>query len=147
MRYPKIRSQGMPHEQVDGHDQCRVCGELHPKLLLRRVGGLCDDCVQLPVDEIRSALVSDGDRSYYIPVPERKRRRRGPGTPETRRLARAADAAARRRLQSQMPGLFAILRAQERSKRGLEPVQPEWKRIADLELDRELEQTDPGVKP
>ena len=124
--------------QVDGHSPCRGCGELHPKLLLSRVGGLCDGCAKAVSRELASRLeVQDGGRRYLIPIPPRASRHGG-GSPDTRRAARAAAAAAMRRLKQVHPATYAILLADERERRGLAAVDVRQPVVSEAALDADL---------
>lgn len=104
---------------VEGYGYCH-CGDLHPTIALSRSAGTCPKCEGALFDRVAELELSPRRGGYVVPINKRPHRRRRTNASDRRRAAAAARGAAMRRLKNIYPEVFALLYAEERSKRGLE---------------------------
>lgn len=115
--YARAMSKTRPLD-VQGYSCCSHCPELHPSILLWRLGGVCPTCLDAGVRPLRLLEVEVEGRTAIVKLKHRRGGSRG--CRETAKTASKAREAARRRLARLLPDLYAVLVAQERSERGLE---------------------------
>ena len=109
---------------MEGYALC-PCGTWVINEVARRTEGRCVPCYQTHVAPRlhRLELVGDGAR-IQIPRSERRRKpkRDTPQRAARRKLARDSRDAARKRLSAMLPDLYDVVLAEERAKRGLDPL-------------------------
>jgi hypothetical protein len=118
----------LPEQDIAGYASCSHCPEIHPKILLWRLGGVCPDCIDKSIKPLRYIDVRV-DRAGYATMCIRPGKGGSKGSRATKKKAERAKAAALKRLRDLHPDLFAALLAEERALRNLEP----WYVTADLE--------------
>lgn len=105
---------------LEGYRACDGCGELHPKILLSRLGGTCWDCLRRGLEPLRTVVLQVGPNHASYKV-----RRRYPtgtrGNAWAKRQVEKAKQDAYRQLRHFFPDLFDVLYAEARQARGLEP--------------------------
>lgn len=105
--------------KIVGYSNCVFCDALTPDAVYLRSNGWCGTCItegRHPAN--LRALRVDG-RTIPVPV---KRKYGSRGRIETVRLRRNAENAAMRKLKRLYPAVYRILLAEERAKRGLDPL-------------------------
>lgn len=118
----------LPALDVAGYESCSECRELHPKILLWRLGGVCPACIDKGIEPLRLIEVRVA-RAGYATMCLRPKRGGSKGSHKTKKLAERAKMSALKRLRDLHPDLFAAVLAEERAIRGLEP----WYVTADSE--------------
>ena len=109
----------LPAIDVAGHEFCSGCHDLHPRILLWRLGGYCPTCIAEGLKPLRYIQVRV-DRAGYATMCLRPKRGGSKGSKVTKKLAERAKASALKRLRDLHPDLFAAILAEERALRGLE---------------------------
>jgi len=114
---------------VDGHHRCRnpECGALVPEHVSFTTKGLCFQCfVDGPLDRVKQIEVLH--RAQRIPIkvkPSKVKNKKKKRTPEQIVRSHAVTRAKYRamtRLKSVYPDMYDVLYAEERHRRGLDPV-------------------------
>lgn len=118
----------LPATDIAGYARCSNCPELHPQILLWRLGGVCPACITEGIKPLRHIDVRV-DRAGFATMCLRPNRGGSKGSKRTKKQAERAKMAALKRLRDLHPDLFAALLAEERESRGLEP----WFVTADSE--------------
>jgi hypothetical protein len=121
---------------VQGYTQCSNCPELHPKILLWRLGGVCPECIDAGIRPLRHLEVEIEGRTALVKL--RHRHSGSRGSKSTSKQAEKARLAAQRRLAVLFPDLFDAILAEERAIRCLEPwyVTAEGRKLDFEELQR-----------
>lgn len=103
--------------KIEGYGWCGKCGGLTPDAVLAKSNGWCGFCTgQGRIGPVRRITV-DG-KTFAIP----RKRSGSKGSHATVRARRNSEDAAMRRLKHVYPAVFRILLAEERAKRGLDPL-------------------------
>lgn len=103
--------------KIEGYGWCSHCGRLTPDATLVKSNGWCGLCVRdHPVAKIRRLTV-DG-KTWPVP----RKRSGSKGSAATVRARRNAEDAAMRRLKHIYPAVYRLVLADERAKRGLDPL-------------------------
>ena len=105
--------------KIEGYGHCVFCGSLAPEAVLVRANGYCGLCVTEGRHPASIKALRVGNRTIRVPA---KRKSGSRGNPETVRARRNAEEAARRKLKNLYPAVYRILLAEERAKRGLDPL-------------------------
>lgn len=105
--------------KIEGYSHCVFCDALVPDAIYVRSNGYCGLCVTDGRHPASIKALRVGNRTIRVPA---KRKSGSRGNPETVRLRRNAEEAARRKLKKLYPAVYRILLAEERAKRGLDPL-------------------------
>jgi len=112
---------------IVGYRSCAWCDEMHPKILLDRLGGVCWDCLRRGLEPPRTVMLQVGNTARPYRVKRRKSPTASKGDRWVRKQAERAKQDAYRQLRDFFPDLYDVLYAEARQKRGVEP----WYTTAD----------------
>jgi hypothetical protein len=104
--------------KIEGYGWCRECGALTPDAVLVRSNGWCGLCTGRGLHPASVKRLTVGRKTFTVP----QRRSGSKGSAATVRARRNSEDAAQRRLRHYYPAVYRILLAEERAKRGLDPL-------------------------
>jgi len=107
--------------EVEGYKHCRNgCGSLVVEYVADQTTGLCMDCFDAGLGDVRLAEVMVRGATVMIPTTSKKKKK--PKKRPTNTTVEHAKRSAMRRLAKLHPDMYAMLYDEERVRRGLPPV-------------------------
>jgi hypothetical protein len=104
--------------KIEGYGWCSHCGDLTPDAVLAKSNGWCGLCTGSGAHPAAIKRLTVGHKTFTVP----RRRSGSRGSAATVRARRNSEDAAMRRLKHIYPAVYRIILAEERAKRGLDPL-------------------------